>query len=167
MEDNPQEILDRKLNNPNTVLTPNQSISLVSHCAELGDRNAADADDKNAIAIAGVTGSGKSTTANYWLGCDMVRRTPEEQDTMGIQGALEDVIIVDPNSTQPEVAAIGHDGSQTFMPQIVQDPNHQARIFVDCPDFGDTRGAEINIANAINIKKILRQAREDKSRFLG
>jgi hypothetical protein len=35
MEDDPQEILDKKLRNPEAVLTPNQSIALVNHCAEI------------------------------------------------------------------------------------------------------------------------------------
>ena len=45
MEDNPQEILNTKLNNPHAELTPNQSISLVNHCAALGEHNAAPAAD--------------------------------------------------------------------------------------------------------------------------
>ncbi len=71
MEDNPQEILEMKLNNRDAVLTSAQSVSLLGHCVELGRQNAAAAAERNAIAIVGTTGAGKSTTANYWMGCKM------------------------------------------------------------------------------------------------
>jgi hypothetical protein len=63
---------------------------------------------------------------------------------------------------------IGHHGrqSQTFMPQIVQDPNNPDNAYCDCPGFLDSRGAEINIANVINIRKILQQASGVKAVFL-
>ena len=104
------------------------SAAVVHYCAELGDQGAPVYSDKNAIAILGATGSGKSTATNYWIGCDM-QCAPEEFD-------LEDIIKVHPNSTQPEATSIGHGmASHTLMPQVVQDPNQATRIYVDCPGF--------------------------------
>jgi hypothetical protein len=167
MEDNPQEILDMKLANPNRELSPTQSISLVNHCATLGQQNAAAATDKEAVTILGKTGTGKSTSINHWMGYRMVLRTPEELEEMGIEGELEDAIVVHPDSERPGVASIGHGkGSHTLMPQIIQDPNRATRVYLDCPGFSDNRGAEINIANAMNTKRALRQASGVKAVFL-
>ena len=163
MEDDPQEILEMKLNNPQTELTPTQSVFLLGHCVALGEQNAATVANKSAITTLGETGIGKSTSINYWMGCDMVLRTPE---ALGLQGGLEDVIVVDPESTRPEVASIGHgDVSHTFMPQIANDPDNN-RAYCDCPGFTDNRGAEINIANAVNIRQVLQQASGIKAVFL-
>jgi energy-coupling factor transporter ATP-binding protein EcfA2 len=167
MEDNPQEILDMKLANPNRELSPTQRISLVNHCATLGQQNAAATTDREAVTILGETGTGKSTSINHWMGCRMELRTLEELEEMGIEGETEDVIVVHPDSERPGVASIGHgDGSHTFMPQIIRDPNRATRVYIDCPGFSDNRGAEINIANAMNTKHALRQASGVKAVFL-
>jgi hypothetical protein len=159
----PQELLQAKLNTPNRALSTTQSISLIEHCAQLGEQNAVSATDKDAIAILGRTGAGKSTYINSWTGCQMVLRTPEE---LGIRG-VNDVIVVSPDSVQPEVTSIGHGMvSHTFMPKIIQDPHDDTRVYLDCPGFDDTRGAEINIANAINTKRVLQQAQGVKAVFL-
>ncbi|MHA7877883.1 MAG: hypothetical protein ACX93T_03095 [Bacteroidota bacterium] len=167
MEDNPQELLERKLNDRNAVLTPTQSVSLLRHCVELGMQHSDSVHNKEAIATLGDTGIGKSTAINYWSGRNMVQRTPEEMEALGIQNILEDVIMVDPESTQPEVTSIGHGRvSHTFMPQIIQGANNDTHVYVDCPGFSDNRGAEINIANAINIRKVLQQTRGVKAVFI-
>jgi hypothetical protein len=64
--------------------------------------------------------------------------------------------------------SIGHHGrqSQTFLPKIVPAPDEPNSAYCNCPGFADTRGAEINIANAINIRKILQQATGIKAVFL-
>jgi predicted esterase YcpF (UPF0227 family) len=159
----PQEILDTKLNNPYAALTPNQSISLIHHCAELGEHNAASATNKEVLMVLGNTGEGKSTTVNYWLGCEMKLVKPSE---LGLDG-VKKVIVVDPDSMHPEVVPIAHgDAAHTFMPQIVPDPDHDHRAYCDCPGFSDNRGPEINIANAINTRRVLQQARGVKAVFL-
>ena len=164
MEDNPQEILDMKLADPNRGLSTTESISLIEHCAQLGEQNANDANNKEAVTILGETGTGKSTSINHWMGCHMELRTPEE---LGIQGGLEDVIVVSTDSDQPEATSIGHGMvSHTFMPQIIQDPDCDTRVYLDCPGFSDNRGAEINIVNAINTRRVLQQARGVKTVFL-
>jgi energy-coupling factor transporter ATP-binding protein EcfA2 len=158
MEDNPQEILNTKLNNPQAELTPNQSISLVNYCATLGEQNAAPAANKEVLMVLGNTGTGKSTAVNYLLGCEM----KSALDEFG-----EEIIVVAPESIRPEVMPIGHgDQSHTFMPQIVPDPDNNDQTYCDCPGFSDNRGAEINIANAINTRRVLQQARGVKAVFL-
>lgn len=42
----------------------------------------------------------------------------------------------------------------TFKPQLEYDKDLNFN-YIDCPGFLDNRGAEINIANAINIKNIV------------
>ncbi|MHA7877885.1 MAG: hypothetical protein ACX93T_03105 [Bacteroidota bacterium] len=162
-----QELLSMRLNMRNIALDTVDSAAIVHYCAALRDRNIAAYNDKNAIAILGETGSGKSTATNYWMGLNMVQRTPEEMEALGIQRILEDVIMVDPASAQPEVTPIGHGRvSHTFSPQITQDTNNDTHVYVDCPGFSDNRGAEINIANAINIRRILQQTRGVKAIFI-
>jgi hypothetical protein len=164
IEASPQELLRTQLANPTRELNTTQSISLIEHCAQSGNRNAASATNKDAIAILGETGTGKSTAINRWVGCQMVLRTPEEE---GIQGEMEDVIVVSSDSAQTEATSIGHEmGSHTFMPQIVQDPNNDTRVYLDCPGFLDNRCSEINIANAITTRRVLLQARGVKAVFL-
>jgi hypothetical protein len=165
MEDTPQEILDNKLHDPEAVLTPNQSITLLNHCAELGEQNAAPAAEKTVSIFAGNTGAGKSTTLNALLGCRMKAVRPRE---LGLSGVNRTVVVVDPESPRKEVLPIGHHGrqSQTFLPKIVPTPNEPNSAYCDCLGFYDTRGAEINIANAINIRKILQQATGVKAVFL-
>ena len=165
--ENPQDILDAKLANPKQKLSTQDSIALMQYCTELGQQNAAATTDKEAVTILGGTGAGKSTSVNYWIGCDMALRTPEELEEMGIEDVLGDALIVHPDSERPGVASIGHGGgSHTFMPQVIQDPNRATRVYIDCPGFSDNRGAAINIANAMNIRHALRQAGGVKAVFL-
>jgi len=59
-----------------------------------------------------------------------------------------------------EVMPIGHDKtSKTFMPQIAADLGYPVLAYCDCPGFFDNRGPEINIANAVNIKLALQEAK--------
>ena len=163
MGDNPQVILNTKLNNPHAELTSKQSISLVNHCATLGEQNAVQAAGKEVLMVLGNTGTGKSTLLNCLLGCEMKLVKPRELGLLGVKK----VVVVDPKSTRPEVVTIGHGKqSHTFMPQIVPDLDHTHGACCDCPGFSDNRGAEINIANAINTRRILQQARGVKAVFL-
>ncbi|MCU0317893.1 MAG: hypothetical protein MUC61_00940 [Amoebophilaceae bacterium] len=85
---------------------------------------------------------------------------------LGLPG-MKRVVVVAPKSPREEVMPIGHSGqSQTFLPQVVQTTDEPNSAYCDCPGFYDTRGAEINIANAINIRKILQQATGVKAVFL-
>jgi hypothetical protein len=160
----PQEILNNKLHNPDTVLTPDESITLLNHGVELGEQHVTRAAEKIVSIFVGNTGAGKSTTLNALLGCQMQAVRPI---AVGLPGARS-IIVVDPESPHQEIMPIGHHGRQshTFMPQIVPEPEHTHGAYCDCPGFYDTRGAEINIANAINIRRILQQATGVKTVFL-
>jgi hypothetical protein len=159
----PQELLNAKLANPKLNLSPTQSISLIEHCARLGERNAASVNNKEVVMVLGITGVGKSTFLNSLLGCDMKAVKPSE---LGLTG-LKKVVIVDPRSARAEIMSIGHKrASQTFMPQIATEPDHAHRVYCDCPGFSDNRGAEINIANSLNINQILQNATGVKAVFL-
>ena len=147
-----------EVDKPITQEEVDNSIAYLHHLAELSNHNTVNTNEEEAIGIAGVTGSGKSTTVNHLVGCV----TTTARDELG-----EETIIVDPASEQPEVASIGHGAvSHTSMPQIIKDPNNQARVFIDFPGFSDNRGAVVNIANAINIKHVLKQVRSVKLVFL-
>jgi hypothetical protein len=102
----PQEILDRKLNNPEAILTPNQSITLLNHCAELGEQNAATAAEKTVSIFVGNTGAGKSTTINALMGCQMKAVRSRE---LGLPG-IKKIVIVDPESPHKAIMPIGHGG---------------------------------------------------------
>ena len=163
IEGNPQEILDKKLNNPQVKLTANESITLVDHCAKLGERSAATSANKVTCLALGNTGVGKSTLLNGVMGCKLKLVKPRE---LGLD-KVKKVVIVDPGSTLHEVMPIGHTNvSQTFMPQIASNPDDNNQAYCDCPGFSDTRGEEINIANAISIRKVLQQARGINAIFL-
>jgi energy-coupling factor transporter ATP-binding protein EcfA2 len=162
VESSPQELLNAKLADPSRDLSTTQSISLIEHCARLGERNAASVNNKEVVMVLGNTGVGKSTFLNYLLGCDMKAVKPSE---LGLTG-LKRVVIVDPRSARAEVMSIGHENSQTFMPQVATEPNHAHRVYCDCPGFSDNRGAEINIANSLNINRILQNATGVKAVFL-
>ena len=158
MEDNPQEILNRKLNDRDAVLNPSQSITLLNHCAQLGEQNAASAAKKVVTMVLGNTGAGKSTSLNALMGCQMKTEIDE---------CDEEIIIVDPESPRPEVMPIGHGRrSQTFLPKIAQDPQHPNSAYCDCPGFADNRGAEINIANSLAIKHVLHRSHGVNAVFL-
>lgn len=68
------------------------------------------------------------------------------------EASKERVIRVKPDSEIPEIMKIGHSKkSATFVPGT-----YKGRFtWCDCPGFGDNRGEEINIANAVNIRKTL------------
>merc|ERR1712185_838424 len=58
-----------------------------------------------------------------------------------------------------EVMKIGHlNKSATFLPAVHHDEGSGLTL-CDCPGFLDNRGAEINIANACNIKQMIAQAK--------
>ena len=151
-----EQLLQRKLKDPSLKLSSDESIALLSHCIEKGKVEARNAHNKDLIIFIGNTGAGKSTFVNYLYGCKMVRKDPAQ---LGITGLDKVVIVKSKQEGGPcdEVMKIGHSKlSMTFMPHIVLDA--QGRAYCDCPGFLDNRGVEINIANAVNIKKAFTNA---------
>jgi energy-coupling factor transporter ATP-binding protein EcfA2 len=155
-------LLSKKLANPNHTLSDQESIVLLTSCVSDGVENAKQVAGKEAVIVIGNTGAGKSTFVNYLLGCEMMQKTPKE---LGIKG-LGKVVVVKSKSEGgrcDEIMPIGHSKtSKTFIPQIAVDPIHAHLAYCDCPGFLDNRGAEINIANAVNIKRVLQVAKSAK-----
>ena len=105
---------------------------------------------KSIISLIGNTGVGKSTSANYLLGCPMEERASED----------------DPNEKQivamHPIARIGHTlKSETFIPSVFADETTDL-IFADLPGFLENRGPEINISNAANIRALLSAAASNR-----
>jgi energy-coupling factor transporter ATP-binding protein EcfA2 len=157
-----QALLSKKLANPTHTLSDQESIALLTHCVAEGAQNAEKIKGKAALVVVGNTGAGKSTFVNYLLGCEMIEKTPEEMEVRGIK-VLDDVVVVKSKSEGgccDEVMPIGHSKtSKTFMPQVAVDPSNPGLAYCDCSGFLDNRGAEINIANAVNIRRALQAAK--------
>ena len=152
-------LLAKKLADPMCALSESESISLLTLCVSDGAENSKQIAGKEAVIVIGNTGAGKSTFVNYLLGCEMIQKTPKE---LGIKGLKKLVVVRSKleGGACDEVMPIGHDKtSKTFMPQIASDPSSSALAYCDCPGFLDNRGAEINIANAVNIKRALQAAK--------
>jgi tetratricopeptide (TPR) repeat protein len=151
-DDNP--LISAQLQNPNRILPVEDRISLLTQCIEYGRLQAKKAAEKNVLLFIGNTGAGKSTTANYLAGCKM--------ENQMLEGSIAKVMVVVPpeqGGTIPEVMPIGHTKvSKTFMPHIETPPGVDQMTYCDCPGFLDNRGAEINIANAVNIRAAIKQA---------
>jgi hypothetical protein len=160
----PQEILNRKLADPELELSSTQSISLIEHCAQLGEQNAARVAGEDILVALGNAGVGKSATINYLMGCEMELVRPSE---VGLGGRTR-VVVVAPTSSRPEIVSIMHEEtSRVFLlPKLARDSSDESRAYCDFLGFGDNRGAEINIANTINIRKVLQQAKSVKLLYL-
>ena len=107
---------------------------------------------KDLVIVIGNTGAGKSTTINYLIGCDMYRN---EKDNIAVKN----------DSKIPPIVNIGHGFvSETFIPGVSAEYN--GITYADCPGFKDNRGEEINIANAINIRNMVRDAKSVRALIL-
>eukprot|EP00540_Astrosyne_radiata_P000297 CAMPEP_0116823504 /NCGR_PEP_ID=MMETSP0418-20121206/875_1 /TAXON_ID=1158023 /ORGANISM="Astrosyne radiata, Strain 13vi08-1A" /LENGTH=1063 /DNA_ID=CAMNT_0004451765 /DNA_START=1006 /DNA_END=4194 /DNA_ORIENTATION=- len=155
-------LISKKLKDPHCVLSESESIELLTACVAYGAKNAEKAKGKEAVIVLGNTGAGKSTFINYLMGCDMIKKSPKELGKKGL-GKLVVVKPVSEGGRLNEVMPIGHDKvSKTFMPQIEVNPTKSGVVYCDCPGFLDNRGSEINISNAVNIKRVLQQAKSVK-----
>ena len=154
-------LIRTKLQNPHQELTIDDSIDLLTTCIRYGQEHTTKIQDKEAIIVIGNTGAGKSTMVNYFAGCMMELKSPED---LGFEG-IDDFVVVKPaeeGGTFDEIMPIGHTKeSKTFMPQIETAPG-QRLTYCDCPGFLDNRGAEINIANAVNVKNAIIKAKSVK-----
>ena len=150
----------RKQEDPMCALTTEERIQLLGMYIDEGVRNAQKLVGKEAVVVLGNTGAGKSTFLNYFMGCTMVEQDPEE---LGLVGLDDEVIVVLPRAqggTLDEIMPIGHEKqSKTFLPHIEHDPRKAAPYaYCDCPGFLDNRWPEVNIANAVNIRRALQAA---------
>jgi hypothetical protein len=121
---------------------------LISHCLQQGTERAQQAKGMNVVFVIGNTGAGKSTFINYLCGCEMVEKKRKD---LGMKGGGKVIVVVG-----SAVATIGHETqkSATFLPVIAYDEKTNT-VYCDCPGFLDNRGAEINIANAVNIRAMI------------
>ena len=132
----------------NQCKSPEESCSRLTACVALGTAQARDAAGKHAIVILGNTGAGKSCFVNLMQGCKFALHN--------------DRTVVRPDSPVSELMKIGHTNkSETLAPAIAACSDVfglKGFAFVDCPGFLDNRGFEINIANAVNIKRTMAAA---------
>jgi predicted GTPase len=150
-------LIREKIENPTKELSIEDSIHLLTTCIEYGEREAQKIENKQAIIVIGNTGAGKSTFVNYLYGCEFETVDPEDVGLSPEKCLSSTILSVKKSSPKQEVMKIGHTNkSETFMPEIIIDD--QGLTYCDCPGFLDNRGAEINIANAINIKTTLKRA---------
>ena len=147
-------LIQERLADPQKTFECSEQIALLTDCMRYGQVNAEKILGKDAVIVLGNTGAGKSTFINYLAGCQLEEKCDEDYDE-----DHESVLVVKNRAsggTRDEVMPIGHDGaSKTFMPHIVE---IDSWTYCDCPGFSDNRGAEINIANAVNIKQALSRA---------
>ena len=160
-------LLAQKLRNPHQELSIDESIQLLTTCVKYGNERAQNLQGKEGIIVIGNTGAGKSTMVNYLAGCTMELKSPDELEIEGFDpdSVIDDIVVVRPSiegGRFDEIMPIGHTKeSKTFMPQIETDPD-QRFTYCDCPGFLDNRGAEINIANAVNVRTAITQAQSVK-----
>ena len=151
-------LIQERLADPQKTFECSEQITLLTDCMRYGQVNAEEISGKDAVIVLGNTGAGKSTFINYLAGCQLEKKWYEDHDEDHDEDH-ESVLVVKSRAsggTRDEVMPIGHDrASKTFMPHIVE---VDGWTYCDCPGFSDNRGAEINIANAVNIKQALSRA---------
>ena len=166
--------IQRKIQEPNLTLDTMQQLQCLMSCVGLGQKQAFKATDKDIVIFVGNTGAGKSTIINYLHGCEFERVKGDQiqhlnnsvaPDDNGESPAKEIPVLVTkkkiyhvkPSSVREEIVRMGHTNqSMTYIPEIQTDENF---VYCDCPGFLDNRGPEINIANAVNIKQTIYEAR--------
>jgi hypothetical protein len=150
-------LIMQKLDDPSMEFqNVEDSIRLLQTCIAYGEARAEEMKGKDAFIIIGNTGAGKSTTINFLAGCTMQCIDPLD---VGLPGMESLVVVkrVSAGGNLDEVMKIGHSKtSMTFLPQI---ESVNGITYCDCPGFLDNRGAEINIANAVNIRNALGRAK--------
>jgi serine/threonine protein kinase len=156
-----QELLEAKLASPEKMLRVDESIDVLMKCLEKGEDNTARIQDTSIVCVIGNTGSGKSTFINSVCGCKMVEK---KRKAIGLKGTGSIILVDGPAAVAK--THIGHEKnkSATFLPIIVTTSLTTPKLtsatitYCDLPGFLDNRGAEINIANAVNTRMTLMKA---------
>jgi hypothetical protein len=156
-------LIRRKLDaGPTLELTVDEQIEVLTGCMDIGEQylneSMSEVAGKDVLVIIGNTGAGKSSFANFCLGCEMKLVDPSTLTPP--LDSYEDVLVarsVAEGGPMDWLLKIGHSKkSETFVPQIAA---VGGRTVGDCPGFLENRGPEIAIANAVNIKTMLGKAK--------
>ena len=124
-----------------------ESDQFIQRVKELSRIDVKDIRGKDITLLVGPAGAGKSTLLNIIAGSTMTCK-------MNKSGKWE-------VQADPDVAPIGHKGSETFFPNYWQDPLSGNR-FYDCPGFTDTRGIDYDIAKSYFLRTIADSAQSLK-----
>lgn len=139
----------QQLNDPGRSLSPSASRDCLVSCMAHGREAAARAAGTRLVAVLGNTGAGKSAFVNLLHGCTFA---------LGSEAR----VVVAHDSPLAELMRIGHSNqSQTFVPQIEPAAaifGDSSAAFADCPGFIDSRGFEINVSNAVNVRQAVAAA---------
>lgn len=102
---------------------------------------------KPVILLMGITGSGKSVTANWFAECAIIKN----EDNEDAENEGTSLIVCDAKFP------VGHESanSMTFAPIVCEFPEF---FLIDCPGFADTNGIEIRIGMDIAYREILKLA---------
>ncbi len=153
-------ITREKLRTPSQVLNIEESLAVLNNCLDIGEKRAESARDKDLVVFMGNTGSGKSTAINYLVGCEMEKIS---RDGIGLSGTRE-VVDVKSTSAKPALIKIKHEKVlEMFFPEVKEDAIF---TYCSCPRFLETRGAEINIAHAVNIRRAIGLAKRVRVNML-
>lgn len=102
---------------------------------------------KTVIPFFGLSGAGKSTTINAFIGHKMERISDEFGDP---------IIQIAQKSPGFPVAGIGHSTkSETTLPKIFMGQPGSGLSFLDCPGFNDSRGIEQDMFNILVVRSFL------------
>ena len=132
--------------------------------------NAAGHTDARHVIVLGLTGSGKSTLVNSLAGCKLRNVTEQEAEARDLPFDAVCVSGLREGGPRDEVATIGNcfGESQTKVLQAVAvERNRDAEnslVLWDAPGFEDSGGAEQNIANAVNLQRLLKASARSSAR---
>lgn len=138
---------------PPDVLLNDDSVSAILDYIKIQDKNLVLATQSDVVLVLGITGSGKSTLTLLLTGAEL-----EAKEIDGAEGSF---LIVDKNN---KISGTSTTTSKTIVPDLmIEEMNGTA--FYDCPGFGDSRGAKIDIAATFAIRKLLNFAESFKFIF--
>ena len=127
------------------------SIKKLSRYIEQGFKNVSNQSErKRNVIVVGLTGSGKSTLINSMAGCKMRQIS---QSRAVANGWPTDTIVVHGS----QHTKIGHSltTSETKLVKAIPVEGQSDIILWDAPGFEDSKGEEQNIANAVNLQRLL------------